>query len=132
MNVDTALRLIEQIDCGPNLCVEAEDYTRRHEGAIRLTTIVTTVGSEREQFGNYKDAEPIDVRAQFVIIVTDCADDLELYRRVLTEALIPTLTHEIREFFRIKPTGWAPFHPHKIDGVDRWGEPEVDRKYGTA
>jgi hypothetical protein len=132
MNIDTALALCEQIECGPTLCIEAEDYTRRHEGALRVTTIVSTVGSERETFGRYDEAEPIDVRAAFVIVVDDCNDATELYRRVLTEAVIPTLVHEVREFFRIKPTGWAPFHPHKRDGVSRWGQPEVDRKYGVA
>lgn len=133
MDVKTALALIGQIGCGPTLCLEAEDYTNRHEGAIKLTTIVKTVGSEREDAErDYEGSEPIDVRADFVIIVTDCNDDVELYRRVLTEAVIPTLVHEIREFFRIRPTQWAPFHPHKQGGVERWGEPEIDRKYGRA
>lgn len=28
--------------------------------------------------------------------------------------------HEMREFLRIAPTYWAPFHPHHTDGIRRW------------
>jgi hypothetical protein len=32
----------------------------------------------------------------------------------------------------VNQTGWAPFHPHRIDCIKRWGEVESDLTFGIG
>ena len=46
------------------------------------------------------------------------------------------MSHEIREF-TVHDTGWAPLHPHTIDGRARWSDlsgddPLYDLTFGVA
>lgn len=137
MNVKTALQLIELIDCGPGWRLEAEDHTHRYQDVIKVTVHVNAIATEREHWATECDGycnadETLDVRASFHVFVGRCNNDVDLYRCVFDNAVVPVLLHEAREMFRIKPTGWAPFHPHRRDGMERWGEPERDQAYGLA
>jgi hypothetical protein len=75
-------------------------------------------------------AEQIMARASFPIQIHDC-DAEALFRKVL-EALLVIEVHEAREIFRVQPTGWAPFHPHQVDGMRRWGNPHADLSFGLV
>lgn len=132
MNVTSALLLVGQVDCGPNWRLTAEDYTHRQEATICVTTHVATISTDRKHWPYKRSTPRVEVRAHFLVYVGDCADAEDLYRRLFDQAVVPTLVHEGRELFRIRPTGWAPFHPHHRDGMLRWGAVEHDQKYGLA
>lgn len=112
----------------PGWEISAEDFTNRHEGCVCLYINVASYETNRpEAMAGF----PVQnhAKAAVLIQVADCKDDIELHRLVL-ETLISVWTHEAREAYRIKPTGWSPFHPHQIDGMKRWGNPQVDLYYG--
>lgn len=138
MRVETALVLInESLVFLPNWTIEATDHRKRYEDAICLRlTIKDAPFSEREEAPKYLRHVPNGVHSEFPIHVGDCNDIDELAGRVL-DAILDTFAHEAREFLRIKPTMWAPFHPHKRDGIDRWTartgrHPDQDFKYGIV
>jgi hypothetical protein len=64
-------------------------------------------------------------------MLADCREDTDLYRK-LAYAILEIEEHEMREYFRISPTFWAPFHPHQYDGMKRWGKYHEDLKFGLA
>ena len=117
MDVQSAIKLIGQIKIMPFWDLEAEDHTHRFEGAICLKVTYPSYETSREMFAlGYPEANR--PYAKFPIIVRDL-DDIGLYRAI-TAILVEIYEHEVREFLRISPTGWAPFHPHQIDGMRRW------------
>ncbi|MBM0256376.1 hypothetical protein [Micromonospora sp. 4G55] len=128
MEVKSALDLVNAIIYKPGWRISAEDHTRRFEGAIVVRIDYPARASERDEAPDYE--REINTYATFPLIVADC-DDVGIYRRIV-DKLIAIETHEIREFFRIQPTRWAPFHPHRIDGMKRWGDPDGDLQFGIA
>lgn len=129
MRVDSAIHLIESVMYKPGWQFSAEDHTNRYEGAIKLRVDYEAQNSDRpDAFDGYPTH--IQTYASFPIIVGDC-DDTTLWRRMLT-AVAAIDSHEAREFFRVRPTGWAPFHPHNIDGMKRWGDMANDIQFGLA
>ena len=128
MEVKSALDLVNAIIYKPGWRISAEDHTNRFEGAIKVRIDYPARASERDEAPDYE--REINTYATFPLIVADC-DDIGIYRRIVAK-LIEIETHEIREFLRVQPTRWAPFHPHRIDGMRRWGDPEGDLKFGIA
>lgn len=130
MQVTTAMALIENLAYKPGWEFEVRDNSHRFEESIVVTMCCDTFQSERADAAEgYPNA--IRPRASFCIMVGQFADDCELYR-ALMEKVICYETHEAREFLRVKPTMWAPFHPHKVDGQHRWGTPAEDVVFGIA
>lgn len=130
MNTDSALGLINQIIYRPGWVITAEDFTHRFEGTITVKIEYPSQSTDRvEAAGGY--ATPIVAHATFSLVVGDLNDDTALYRSVLTK-ILAIEAHEAREFFRVEPTSWAPFHPHRIDGMKRWGQPDTDLTFGIA
>jgi hypothetical protein len=128
--VQTAIDLIGQIVYKPEWVFEATDHTKRYEGTVCLKITYPAQMSEREEApAGYPTR--INPYATFAIMVGDCDDAACLYRRVL-DVILLIEAHEAREFMRITPTFWAPFHPHTIDGMQRWGTVEHDLTFGLA
>lgn len=138
MQVETAITLInESIYTVPGVEMKAEDYRHRFEDAICLSVNLTEARrSERELAPHYPETVPGGARSKYVIQVGSIDDVAELVGRVL-DSLLDTYSHELREFTRVRPTNWAPFHPHKEDGIKRWSarvkhSTERDLKFGIV
>jgi len=130
MLVSTAIDLVNSLVYKPGWEFTAEDHRNRFEGSIRIRIDYPAYQSERKDaYEGYPNE--IKTYATFAIVVEDCNDVISLYRRIL-EKVIEIETHEAREFLRIAPTMWAPFHPHRIDGMKRYGEMERDLQFGLA
>jgi hypothetical protein len=122
MFVDTAIRLIDQIVYKPDWKFEAQDDTGRFEDSICVKITYPAFDSSKESYDEEKGeyTKQIVTYATFRMIVRDCTD-VDLYRKII-EVLMEIELHEAREFLRVAPTLWAPFHPHRYDGMKRWGD----------
>lgn len=120
MHVATAIRLIDGVIYKPGWKFTADDHTKRFEGAVLVHVVYPAQNSDRPEAPDYTTPISGGARASFPVLVGDLVDELGLYRRLL-EMLLHVEEHEAREFFRVEPTMWAPFHPHNIDGMMRWG-----------
>lgn len=129
MEVKSALALINALIYKPNWAISAEDHTGRFEGCVKVIIEYPARQSEREDAALGYPTD-ITATASFPVIVTDC-DDTALYKRVI-DAIVQLEIHEAREFLRVQPTLWAPFHPHRVDGMKRWGNVEGDLKFGIG
>lgn len=130
MEVKSALALINSLIYKPGWSIVAEDHTNRFEGTVKLIISYPARQSEREDAAKGYPVE-INPSATFPITVTDCEDDTELYRKIIG-AIAQLEIHEAREFLRVHPTNWAPFHPHRVDGMKRWGSVEEDLRFGIG
>lgn len=117
MRVESAITLIGNIVYKPGWRFEATDHTHRFENAISVRVTYPAHESNRDQA---PDGYPLENEpyATFPIMVGDM-DDAELYRAI-THVIQLIDAHEMREFLRVGPTHWAPFHPHNADGIRRW------------
>jgi hypothetical protein len=129
MRVASALDLVNSIVYKPGWKITATDHTNRYEGAIKVRIDYPARNSDRPEAAEGYPTE-ITTYASFVVIVEDCT--LDTMCRRIVEKIIEIEAHEVREFFRLNPTLWAPFHPHNIDGMKRWGELEKDLQFGLA
>ena len=131
MECESACRLINDlIIYEPNWKITATDHTNRFEGTIVIRIDYPARNTNRDQAdGGY--ANPIMTYASFTIVAHECSDMTELYRQVLQRILL-IHEHEAREYFRIHPTNWAPFHPHRLDGMKAWGNPASDLQFGAT
>lgn len=129
MNVSSAVRLVNELVYKPGWSFSAEDHTNRFEGSIKVRIDYPAMNSNRDRAEHGYDEE-IKTYASFALIVQDC-DDITLYRKLL-DRIIQIEIHEAREFLRVEPTFWAPFHPHRIDGMQRWGAVENDLLFGVC
>lgn len=129
MNVATAQQLIAAAIYKPGWRIWAEDHSNRFEDCICLNFEYPARSANREEAPDYPTE--IMAKARFPMMVGDVADAIELYRQVLL-VIINIEAHEAREFLRLGPTMWAPFHPHRKDGMKRWGDVEGDLKFGIS
>ncbi len=124
------MELVNLIIYRPGWTIAATDHQNRYEGAIKVRIDYPAQSTDREEArGGY--THEITTYATFPIIVADCPDETALYRRVI-DAILKIEAHEAREYFRVQPTYWAPFHPHRIDGMRRWGDAESDLVFGIG
>lgn len=135
MFISTAIELVSQLVYKPGYMFSAEDHSRRFEGSILLRIDYHAPASERGEAPEY--GREIDTYATFPLVVRDC-DDIDLYRAII-DCIMQIEEHEAREFLRVSPTMWAPFHPHNIDGMKRWQAKQImsprlidDLKFGIA
>jgi hypothetical protein len=131
MEVETAVQLInEQLVYKPGWRFEADDHRDRFEGAVRLRVHYPAAASGREDAYRGYPRE-IDTHADFALMVDQC-DVASLCRQLITGPISVIDQHEAREFLRLCPTMWSPFHPHRADGMRRWGDPDGDLKFGLC
>lgn len=129
MDVHSAIKLTGQIVYRPEWLFTATDHTNRFEGSMLLRIDYPAQNTDREEAPAY--THKIQTYATFPIVVIDC-DNISLYKRIM-ESILTIEEHEAREYFRIQPTFWAPFHPHNLGGMQRWGGGvERDLKFGIA
>lgn len=132
MRVETAIALINDVIYRPGWQITATDARHRFEDAVRVEIHYPAQETSREEAlapeGPYRNGNR--PYAAFYIQVDGC-DDIALYRRLL-DRILEIEQHEAREYLRVRPTGWAPFHPHQADGMRRWGDPERDLMFGAA
>lgn len=129
MEVTTAACLLNDLIFRPGWTITATDHTNRFEGTVKVRIDYPAFNTDRECAPGY--TEEIETHAEFAIPVSDINDDCALYRRLL-DCVAEIDSHEAREALRTKGTHWAPFHPHRIDGMKRWGEPQRDLQFGLA
>lgn len=134
MEIASALDLVHTVVYKPGWEFIATDHTSRFEGTITVKVVYPARNSNRDQ-ADAGYPEEITTYATFPLVVADC-DDESLYLQIL-QAIVKIETHEAREFLRIKPTNWAPFHPHRVDGMRRWhkmmSQPLIDDlQFGIA
>ncbi|UQA91656.1 hypothetical protein [Streptomyces halobius] len=118
MRIATAITLVEQLTYKPGWAFTATDHSNRFEGVIKIRVDYPARNSARDQ-AEAGYPEEIVTYAEFPILVGDCGDGLRLYRRLLA-SIVEIETHEAREFLRLPESNWAPFHPHRIDGMRNW------------
>jgi hypothetical protein len=128
METRTAVTLANAVIYKPGWRFTAREH-ENFEGTIVLRVDYPARNTNRDQAPDYPDE--FDAAAEQPIVVADCPDDTTLYFRVLT-VVLRIETHEARESLRVTPTMWAPFHPHKIDGMKRWGDVEGDLTFGIS
>jgi hypothetical protein len=125
MNVASAVELINNsLVYKPGWTFTATDHTNRFEDTIVVRVDYPALNSNRDQAAEGYQQD-IQTYASFPLVVRDCTDE-DLFFQVLT-AIGKIELHEAREFLRLKPTMWAPFHPHNVDGMKRWSTRTGDR-----
>ena len=125
----TAVDLVNNIIYKPGWSFKAQDLSDRFESAISIRVDYVARQWNREHAPEY--AETINPGADFPLLTADLNAE-GLYRKVFEEIIMKIEQHESREAFRIAPTCWAPFHPHKVDGMKRWGNPAADLTFGLV
>lgn len=135
MDVQSAISFVQQIIYKPGWRFDVIDHTSRFEGTIdvHITYPALDSGSNSNPDtwkDGYTTGIPGGARAAYPIIVSD-TDEIGVLRRLLN-AILDIEEHEAREFLRYPHNGWAPFHPHRIDGMTRWGTVDHDLKFGLS
>lgn len=117
MEIRTAIDLVNEMVYLPNWSFEATDHGKRFEGTVAVKVTYPAVETNRPEA---REGYPVENRpyATFPLMVHGmCNQDLYYGLGVV---IMKIYEHEMREALRIKPTYWAPFHPHHIDGIKRW------------
>jgi hypothetical protein len=124
MKVETAMKMInDELIFIPGWKFTARDHRNRFQDSIILRIDYPAQNSNRDQVTGENAENPypesIMTYAEFPMIIADgcTTDDLFGY---VGDCIMKIQEHEMREFLRIKGTGWAPFHPHHTDGMIRW------------
>lgn len=133
MEIDTALTIInDQIIYVPGWEFQAEAFTNRFESAVKVEVEYPAFATERKEVqANGAYTRPITTGGKFPLYLV-CDSEITLLRQMLEQIILPIHCHEARESLRLKPTFWAPFHPHKTGGMERWGTPHDDLMFGLA
>ncbi|WP_158857438.1 hypothetical protein [Streptomyces sp. NRRL B-1347] len=134
METASAIKLIDDVLYKPGWEFVARDHSHRYEGTIVVRVYYPARNSNRDQAGKgYPNR--ITACPDFPLVVKDYTDE-DLYAALL-RMIVQIEEHEAREFLRVRPTGWAPFHPHRVTGMRRWAArtgkgPLADIQFGVA
>lgn len=101
----------------------------RFDSSIRLHIEFEAPSWDQEYAPDY-EVSVWPHREQILPIWPD-TDEFQLELRVFQQ-IMEVEHHEAREAFRIGPDFHAPFHPHKLEGMKAWGNPEADIKFGAV
>ena len=126
MDIETACIKLTRFRYKPGWSLAAVPYPNI-EGALEVTIHHPAVDSSKACM---RDDYPQQFEADrpFTIQVGDCTESE--FERMIFDQIIRVETHEAREFFRDSSTGEAPFHPHTLSGMRRWGDVDGDLRYG--
>ena len=122
MDTHTAIALVEPLVFMPGWTIDAQP-DERFESAICVKIAYPGPDYSRRYAPDYT-AVAREQLATFILMVGDLG--FEQFLRRIFDFCLACLTHEAREAFRVAPSWWAPFHPHKRDGINRWGDPKGD------
>ena len=117
MLIETACSLVSNLIYKPGWRFECEDFSARFGDYITVKIIYPAVNYNRDQAPEYKDH--IEIYATWPLLVSDTDDAKVIYARILDFVLLIE-EHEAREALRVRPTMWAPFHPHHLAGMQSW------------
>lgn len=134
MEINSAIKLVGELIYKPGWEITAKEHDNRFEGTITVRIDYPARNSNRDQ-AEAGYPQEINTYASFPLIVADCSDD-DLYGQIL-DRISAIEEHEAREFLRVEPTDWAPFHPHRVDGMRRWAARKgtsvmADLQFGIA
>lgn len=136
MDTQQAVTMINTILYKPGWRFEASDHTNRFEGTVNVTITYPAFDSgsasipEAWREGYSTRIAPDGARASFSIVVGD-TDRVGVQRRLLN-VIMDIEEHEAREFLRDPSSGEALFHPHRIEGMNRWGNVSHDLQFGLS
>ena len=128
MEIVSALKLIGNLTYKPGWKITATDHSKRFEGTVLVHIDYPAQATERVFAPDYE--KDIVTYAEFPVIVIEC-DQTQLLRKILN-VILEIETHEAREYFRVAPTMWGPFNPHRVGGMKRWGDVAGDLKFGIG
>ena len=128
MDVESAIKVVNELIYKPGWQFTATDHTNRFANSIKVRISYPARNSNRECAPLY--LEEIETYATFAFNVEQL-DAIGICREMLS-ALIEIETHEAREFLRFPDSLDAPFHPHNLDGMLRWGNVQRDIQFGIA
>jgi hypothetical protein len=117
----TVARMCEQIGAihyRPGWSFKATDYTKRFEQGCQVTVRFPAPNTNQD-LAKLGYPQMIDVEANFVLRLCDCATTEDLCYQIL-EIIAQVDRHEAREFLRVGTDFEAPFHPHRLDGMARY------------
>lgn len=117
METASAIELVHNVIYKPGWTFTARDHTKRFESTIVVRVDYPARNSNRDQAAVGYPQE-ITTYAEFPLVVKDRTDE-DLYAALL-DIIMSIEEHEAREFLRVRPTDWAPFHPHRATGMRRW------------
>lgn len=135
MDTAQAIDTINNMIYLPGWKFTATDYTSRFEGTVRIRIDYPALNSNRDQAAEgYPD--PIDTYAVFSMTVGDCDSAEDVYFKMIRH-LTDIWVHETREFLRMPGSLEAPFHPHRLKGMQRWADKTgtpiaADLQFGIA
>ncbi|WP_419995049.1 hypothetical protein [Streptomyces boninensis] len=117
MQPASAVELVEQMIYKPGWEFHAREFTDRFEGAICVEVRYPTYNSNRDEAERGYQT-PITGQSAFPLVVAD--GTIEDLCGTMLDLILKIEEHEAREFLRLRPTDWAPFHPHRVEGMRRW------------
>lgn len=117
MEVESAMALINDLTYFPGWEFEVSDHCKRFEGSVTVKVTYPSFETNRKEAS---EGFPVENHpyATFPLMVHGMTAE-DLYY-AMGHILMSIYEHEMREALRVKPTFWAPFHPHRIDGIKRW------------
>jgi hypothetical protein len=132
MRTEHAIEFINNQLCFiPGWEISAESYEKRFQGMLLCHYKFPAQNSNQNLAPTYEQEIPGKNHVTLKLEVGDARTFMEVYERVLRQ-IITIQTHEAREFLRIAPDWVAPFHPHKVYGMQRWGDVKGDLDYNAV
>lgn len=132
MDVATVVDVINHdIIYRPGWTWKAEDFTSRHEGAVKVSVVYEAQNFTRAHAPEYAESVKGGAKASFIVSANEVTDPLDLHRRVLA-GFQAIESHESREAYRVGRAYWGPFNPHNVDGQTNWGDQQGDYGFGLV
>lgn len=132
MEVDGACALINHsLVFRPGWEFNASSAEDRFAKTVKVEVRYPAQNFNQEHAPDYEVPIEGGATASFFVRVHDCDDVQSLFRKML-DVVARIDSHEAREALRIAPTMEAPFHPHNVDGMERFGDVHKDLYFGAA
>lgn len=131
MDINDAVTRCEQFIFMPGWTITAFNYTHRFEDSVLVHVEIIGPNWNAE----YAPLYEVQAEGYYLGVIPHVgALTPEQLERALFEHCMRAFVHEAREAFRVKRgEKWvAPFHPHTVEGMQRWGDIESDLKHALA
>lgn len=129
MNAHRACQIINDVIYKPGWIFEAR-VSERFENTIYVHVEWDAPDYTRENAPDYiRMTKPM---ANYVRMCTESCTEEDILDWLFHSCIMASETHEAREAFRLRSTLDAPYHPHRQDGMKRFGDPQADLMFGLA
>lgn len=131
MDAESAVSEINKLSYMPGWRITAwVDDNPRHRNSVIINCSFdaynSSLGYAKDNYRYSPIIRPSVVERQDV---TECRGSEDVWRLV-AEFIQKINEHEMREFLRIPSENYkAPFHPHKFEGMEAWGDEFHDLEY---